>query len=65
MEDKNPPAPHAFLVSRYRDSGERITFEIDENSTLPEAIGAFERFLKAVQYSIPDGKMLDIVGGEE
>lgn len=42
----------------------KITIEINSEATLPELLEAFEGFLKASGYHVPEGHVLDIVGAE-
>jgi hypothetical protein len=40
---------------------EKVIIELHEHATIEEALGAFERFLRACGYTIPYSKMLEFV----
>lgn len=39
----------------------KVTMEIDSYATLSDVLGAFESFLKACGYFLPENKILDFV----
>ena len=52
------PQPNTFNVSRWRDQNARVSMTIGCQSELREVIEAFELFLIAIGYSLPDGASL-------
>ena len=58
MKATTPIQPHAFNFSRYAEDDPLVTMTISKESELWEAIEAFETFLIAVGYSLPDGAHL-------
>ena len=39
----------------------KVTMEVDSYATLSDVVGAFEAFLKACGYFLPENKILDFV----
>jgi len=58
MKATTPTQPHAFNFSRYAEDDPLVTMTISKESELSEAIEAFETFLIAVGYRLPDGAHL-------
>jgi hypothetical protein len=52
------PQPHTFNFARYAEDDPLVTITISQEPELSEAIEAFETFLIAVGYSLPDGAHL-------
>jgi hypothetical protein len=53
-----PPQPHTFNVSRWQNGDPLVSMTIGEQSELSEVIEAFELFLVAIGYMLPEGASL-------
>jgi hypothetical protein len=63
MSNKNTEQKnyHMFTIERYpKYDPAEVRFEVPADASLSEAIEVFERFLKAVGYTFPEGGSLDI-----
>lgn len=65
MKATTPTQPHAFNFSRYAEGDPLVTMTISKESELSEAIEAFETFLIAVGYRLPDGAHIGFEYEEE
>ena len=52
------PQPHAFNFARYAEGDPLVSMTISKDSELSETIEAFETFLLAVGYMLPQGAHL-------
>lgn len=57
--------PHQFLFERWENDPTQVTLEVSRESDLSEAVEAFERFLIAVGYSLPENSHLDFVENDQ
>jgi hypothetical protein len=58
MKTPTPIQPHTFNFSRYSEEHPLVSMTISKGAELSEAIDAFETFLIAVGYMLPDGAHL-------
>lgn len=52
------PQPNTFNVSRWKDEDAHVSMTVGGQSELREVIEAFELFLIAIGYRLPDGASL-------
>ena len=58
MKTTTQPAPNTFNVTRFNEGNPLVSITISQECDLSEVIEAFESFLVAVGYSLPDGAHL-------
>lgn len=49
------------FIYQFDEFSPKVSIELGADAAIPEALEAFESFLKAAGYSIPEGHIIDII----